>query len=255
MNFMKKLVMNKTVAVYKPLGMTPGELVKAYKDENPEYANETISYAGRLDPLAHGVMVLLIGEANKQRRDYEKSDKVYEFKAILGFATDSYDICGIITGTGNTQMIELQKISETLKGFEGKSIQPFPLFSSYKIKGKALFAWARENRLNEIEVPSKEIEVYETKVLGTESIMGVDLLQEIESRISLLKGDFRQEEIVAKWRATIKQPSQYQVVNMKAKVSAGTYIRGIVNELGDKLGTKATVLEIYRPQSGEYTVK
>ncbi len=247
--------MNKVVSVYKPIGMTPGELVKSYKEDNPEYANEVISYAGRLDPLAHGVMVLLIGDANKKRREYERSDKVYEFKAILGFSTDSYDICGLIKETGNTTPVDVETISSELKRFEGKQKQDFPIFSSYKIKGKALFAWARENKLNEIEIPSKEIEVYETTVLNTESVIGADLLQDIESRISLLKGNFRQEEIVGKWRATIKQASVYQVVNMKAKVSAGTYIRGIVNDLGGKLGTKATVLEIYRPQSGEYTIK
>lgn len=247
--------MNKVVAVYKPIGMTPGELVKAYKEENPEYANEVVSFAGRLDPLAHGVMVLLIGDANKERRDYEKSDKTYEFKAILGFSTDSYDICGLIKETGNTTPLSIETISNELKKFRGKSKQDFPIFSSYKIKGKALFAWAREDRLHEIEIPSKEIEVYETEVLGIELINGGDLLNDIESRIRLVNGDFRQEEIISKWRSTIRQSSDHQVVNMRAKVSAGTYIRGIVNELGDKLGTKATVLEIYRPQSGEYRVQ
>jgi len=52
------------------------------------------AYAGRLDPMAHGVLVLLVGEENKKREKYEKFVKEYLFQCIFGVATDTYDILG-----------------------------------------------------------------------------------------------------------------------------------------------------------------
>ena len=58
--------MKKILSVYKPLYLTPYQLIQQLKKNYPEYANEKIGYAGRLDPLAHGVLLLMIGEENKK---------------------------------------------------------------------------------------------------------------------------------------------------------------------------------------------
>ncbi|MBI2357084.1 hypothetical protein HYV12_03490 [Candidatus Dojkabacteria bacterium] len=245
--------MNRVISLYKPIGVSPVELINQFKAENPEYKDEVVSYAGRLDPLAHGVMVLLIGEANKQRREYEKSDKTYEFKAILGFKTDSYDICGIVQAEPTVKIFTEESLRPTIESFKGKQEQYFPPFSSFRIKGKPLFKWARDGKLDEIEIPKKNIEVYNIELLKIETIKGKELLNKIVSRINLLKGDFRQDTIIEKWNAVMDANREYQILSMKADVSSGTYIRGIVDELGKRLGYMATTFEIQRTRSGKYT--
>lgn len=246
------------VSVYKPLGVTPGELIIQFKKDNPEYLNETVSYAGRLDPLAHGVMVLLIGdEANSRRREYEKSDKSYTFSSILGFSTDSYDICGLVTNRLSVEEIcstihSEKEVRECLKSFKGTWMQKFPPFSSYRIKGEALFKIARENRLDEVKIPCKEITVYDIQFITLESIEGEALLKDIKRRVDLVKGDFRQEMVIKGWEDTIDLNTKYTILKARVDVSSGTYIRGIVNDLGNKLGCYATTLEIQRTRSGEY---
>jgi tRNA pseudouridine(55) synthase len=258
MSFLKSS-MEKVVSLYKPIGMSPVELIREFKKDNPEYENETISCAGRLDPLAYGVMVLLIGPENKKRREYEKVDKTYEFEAILGFSTDSYDICGLVEAESNPKNnsrfsdFSIENLKEIVKTFKGKQEQYFPPFSSYKIKGKPLFKYARDGRLDEIEIPKKDIEIYDIQVLGIRKVKGDKLLEDIISRINLLKGDFRQEMVIKSWKKVLDIDREYQIVSMKADVSSGTYIRGIVNELGKRLDYMCTTLEIHRTRSGEYT--
>ena len=67
--------MQSVIPVYKPLGLTPLQAIVKFKKLFPDYANEKISYAGRLDPMAEGLLLLLVGEENKQRNEYEDLSK------------------------------------------------------------------------------------------------------------------------------------------------------------------------------------
>ena len=87
------------VLLNKPLGITPLQAITAFKLNNREYKNMTIGFAGRLDPMAEGLLLLLIGDENKRRKVYEDMNKTYEFSMLLGAATDTYDLMGKITST------------------------------------------------------------------------------------------------------------------------------------------------------------
>src|SRR6266516_7262353 len=88
--------MDDLIIVNKPVGMTPLQAINEIKKHMPIVKNEKITYAGRLDPLAHGVLLLLIGEAVKKREEYLALPKTYEFEALLGIETDTYDILGYV---------------------------------------------------------------------------------------------------------------------------------------------------------------
>ena len=87
------------VVVYKPQGWTPLAAVEEFKKSNPSYSDEKISYAGRLDPMAEGPLLLLVGNENKKRKEYEQLKKSYEAEIVLGISTDSFDALGIIHST------------------------------------------------------------------------------------------------------------------------------------------------------------
>src|SRR5579862_1783685 len=88
--------MQKLLPIYKPAGLTPFDIIKKIKLSNTKFANLKIGYAGRLDPLAHGVLLLMIGEETKKRDQYLSLPKSYEFEVIFGLQTDTYDILGIL---------------------------------------------------------------------------------------------------------------------------------------------------------------
>src|SRR5579871_234239 len=82
--------------LYKPIGKTPLEVIREFQIQNPEYQNVKLGYAGRLDPMAEGVLLVLVGEENKKRKEYERLKKEYEFTVLFGIETDSYDALGTV---------------------------------------------------------------------------------------------------------------------------------------------------------------
>lgn len=247
--------MKKVLNLYKPQGMTPFGLVQKVKLEEAEYRNERIGYAGRLDPMAEGVMLLLVGEENKKRKYYERLDKEYEFEVLFGFATDTYDGLGLVESFCLKPINDLErKIEKYLNDLKGKSVQGYPPYSYVRVKGKPLFWWARNNRLDEIRIPKKRIEIYDLELMGTGKISSEEFFGLFE-KIRKVNGDFRQEEILKRWREVLEEVGDgvFPVAKIKIKCSSGVYVRGIANSLGKSLGTGGLALSIVRTRVGEFS--
>ena len=86
----------KVLNLYKKIGETPLERIKRFKADNPEYAMLKMSYAGRLDPMAEGVLLVLVDGENKNREKYLNFSKEYEADIIFGIGTDTHDVLGKI---------------------------------------------------------------------------------------------------------------------------------------------------------------
>lgn len=227
--------MQKVLNLYKEIGETPLERIKRFQAANPEYKDVPMAYAGRLDPMAEGVLLVLTGEECKQKEKYLGLDKEYIVEILFGFATDSYDILGKITDIGhqmsNVKTSDVQKI---LASFVGKFIQQYPKYSSKMI--------ARSKGAKE-----REVEVYSIKFLGQRKIGAKKLLETIEKRISKVKSDFRQKTILPLWRKNLKcNKNKYQIIKIKVKCSSGTYMRSLAHNLGKKLGIPALAFSIKR---------
>ena len=138
--------------------MTPLALIETWRKKNPEYKTTTLSYAGRLDPMAEGVILVLIGDENKRRKDYENLPKTYVFSLLLGISTDTYDVLGKITSYSPKKMFPTITPS-LLNSFLGEQTQTLPPYSSYAINGKPLYYYARRNRLHEITLPTNTITI------------------------------------------------------------------------------------------------
>lgn len=82
--------------VYKKCGQTPLDCINEIKKENQELLHLPLTYAGRLDPLAEGVLIILIGDECLKKDEYLKLGKVYETTIIFGFETDTYDLMGMV---------------------------------------------------------------------------------------------------------------------------------------------------------------
>lgn len=217
--------------IYKNLGETPLEALNRVRLELPKYVDVPMTYAGRLDPMAEGELLVLTGEECKKKDEYLGMDKEYEFEMLFGFTTDSYDLLGISTSKDVQNNVIKQDLEKQLLGFKGKRIQSYPPFSSKTIDGVPLFQKTRNGEV--FDLPEREVEIYEIKFLGLREISGKNLLEEIKRKVSLVKGDFRQEEIIKKWEENLKDREEEDFLIGKASMicSSGTYVRSLVDNL------------------------
>jgi tRNA U55 pseudouridine synthase TruB len=223
--------------IYKEIGETPKEALDKFRAKNPELKDEVLSYMGRLDPMACGEMMILIGkEENQNRTNFMNSNKEYVARFLIGAETDSGDILGLITDSleknfekeirfvrireqirgqeiGPGQIFEKEtaddenfekeieaKIVQALEKIKKIKRQKFPWFSSKTISGKALFDWFKLGKQNEIERPEKEIRILEISPAKFEIISLEEMQKEIFQKINLVSGDFRQKETIASWQ-------------------------------------------------------
>jgi tRNA pseudouridine55 synthase len=246
--------------VYKPVGTTPLETINLFKNKYPVYKNKKIAYAGRLDPMAEGVMLLIVEPETKNREKYQKLDKEYEFDVLFGVGTDTYDVLGLIQNLkvkNQNYNLNSKNINSEVQKLIGKHKQLYPPYSSASINGKSLFWWARQGKLNEIEIPSKEIEIYSANLLSVKNIDKDKIKQLVLSRIRKISGDFRQKEIIATWNKFFNNTliGNFPVAKIKIHASSGTYVRSIANDIGKNLKTGAIALNIKRTLVGNYKLE
>lgn len=241
--------------IYKPISVTPFQLIKNIRVKYPELYEEKIAYAGRLDPMAHGVMIYLVGDETKQRDRFQKMTKVYKTKIIFGIETDTYDPMGIITKT--TKNISIDDIKNVAFKYsneiQGLRLQKYPPFSYPKINGEPMYKLAREGRLKKEDIPEKEIFIYSSQFTNFRKENINTLVDDITAKVAKVDGDFRQQEIKSDW----KNLSDFEVVIADAKfeVSSGTYIRSLAHEVGLMAKTGALAYDILRTRVGDYELK
>lgn len=244
------------LVLYKKTGETPLECLERLRVEQPEYKDEILSYAGRLDPLAEGLLLVLVGEENKKRKEYLYFDKEYEVDILFGVATDTHDVLGLVTEEAKEIPEGLRQFVENkLSSFVGEFEQEYPAFSSKPINGVPLFEIAKSG-MKDIEVPTKKVSIYSIEKKGWKMISKEALQKEIKEKVSLVKGDFRQKEIIAQWEAFFQETAitTFPVCTIEVTCSSGTYMRSLADKIGKKEGSYALAWRIKRMRVGEYKI-
>lgn len=206
--------MNKIIVVNKEKGYTSRDVVNILCKK---FKTKKIGHTGTLDPLATGVLVICIGKSLKIVDSIVSYDKEYIARVILGVDTDTLDIEGKILHEEKTNITK-EELVNVLNSFLGTSIQEVPKYSAVKVNGKKLYEYARNNI--EVQLPKKEITVYDIKLL-------TDI------------------EIV----------NNRQEFTFKVKVSKGTYIRSLIRDIGKKLNTCATMSNLTRIKQGKFVIE
>ncbi len=245
--------MNNIIPVYKPLGLTSLQCIKLLMEKCPELKDKKATFAGRLDPMAEGVLLVLLDEARFEKEKYLNLNKVYEADLLFGFKSDTYDLLGEIIKVKKSN-IDQTSLSKYLGKLVGQFEQKLPPYSSFRIKGKSLFEWSREGKIDQIDIPTKNREIYLSELLGFWTEERMDLYNKVSNRINLVDGDFRQKIILEKWKQFLLDGSNYklQCASIRINCSSGTYIRSIINDLGDFLNCGALSLRIKRISVGEF---
>jgi tRNA pseudouridine55 synthase len=235
----------------KRVGETPLACIERFRLEHPVYEKTNMTYVGRLDPMAEGLLLVLAGDT-KNKDEFLELDKTYEFEVLWGFETDTYDILGLVTDVGEMPEKLDIKMEKLLRDIAQKKTQAYPPYSSRTVGGRALHSWARDGKIDEIEIPTRAIRIYDIKHIRTKLLKQDDVLKEILQKIDLVKGDFRQEETKVRWKHLMNKKELCLISTFRADVSSGTYIRSLAEEMGKKLGTCALAYSIKRTKVGEY---
>ena len=252
---------NKTVILYKELGQTPLECILEYKKKTGE--ERPMTYAGRLDPMAEGLLLCLVGEECKNKDQYLGLNKKYIFEILFGFSTDTHDLLGLIeedfapVKNGDYKFLDNKEFNDLLSSFIGKRNQVYPIYSSKTVNGEQLHSLARSGLIDEDNIPSKEIEIFSLNKIGETKVSNTDLIEEIKRKINLVKGDFRQKEIIQKWTEVLskypnKSENSFSIVKIEMTCSSGTYVRALVRDLSKLSGLPMCTYSIIRTEIGEY---
>ena len=162
------MTLNAVIVVDKPAGWTSHDVVAKARRI---LAERSIGHLGTLDPIATGVLPLLVGRMTRLTQFYTASEKSYEGTIRLGFATDTYDCDGEPLGPPQEVKVTLEELADASKASLGKIQQTPPAFSAKKIHGVPAYKLARKKQ--DVELKPVEVEVKEFTLTGLQG----DLVQ------------------------------------------------------------------------------
>ena len=170
--------MDGIVIINKPQGLTSHDIVDIVRKK---FRIRRVGHAGSLDPLATGVLIILIGKATRLFRVFENLDKEYMATLTLGVITDTSDSQGKILETFSIEGVSEVQFKELLNQFTGRIQQIPPMFSALKYKGRRLYQLARRG----LTVPRqpRQVEIFQIELLRFDPPL-VDL------RIACSKGTY-----------------------------------------------------------------
>src|SRR5438270_4700958 len=144
--------MDGVLVIDKPAGFTSHDAVNRVRRLLGE---RSVGHLGTLDPLATGVLPLVIGRMTRLAQFYTGSEKAYEGSIRFGFATDTYDADGEMVGAEKAVKVTLEELRELAGKYRGRIQQMPPPFSAKKIKGVPAYKLSRKQQ----EVDLKLVEV------------------------------------------------------------------------------------------------
>jgi tRNA pseudouridine55 synthase len=151
--------MNGVLIIDKPSGVTSHDVVSRVRRILKQRA---VGHLGTLDPLATGVLALVLGTMTRLAQFYLTAEKSYEGVIRFGFATDTYDLDGERVGEPRPLVLRLDQLQDLARRFQGTIEQMPPPFSAKKIHGVPAYKLARKKKeiaLKPVQVEIKEFEI------------------------------------------------------------------------------------------------
>jgi tRNA pseudouridine(55) synthase len=261
--------MQKYIMLDKAVGETPLSCAEAYRAEHPELNGIPMAYAGRLDPMASGKLLVLLDEECKNQTAYHGLDKAYRFSVLFGIGSDSHDVLGRLQTDIAVKQVSEKTLSADITtaatALTGNIELPYPHFSAKTVQGKPLHMWTLEGRLDEITIPTKESTVYslqldsiETKsrtAVCSEARTKIDSIPEVTETRKALGNDFRRVDIRQDWENVLHNqalPDSYHIAHFTCLASSGTYMRTLAHLIGQKINAASLAWSIHRTKIGTY---
>ena len=206
--------MNGLLILDKPAGITSHDVVDIVRRATSE---RSVGHLGTLDPMATGVLPLLLGKYTRLAQFFSTADKSYKGTIRFGFATDTFDAEGTPSSVPQPLAPSLEDLRALATRFSGEMLQTPPAFSAKKIAGIPAHKLARAGK--PVEIKPARIVIH---------------------RFSLL---------------SLEGPSPTEMeAHFEIAVSAGGYVRSVAQELGQLVGCGAHLSALRRTQAGPFTL-
>ena len=206
--------MNGILLIDKPVGWTSFDVVAKVRGlvrQETGLKKPKVGHTGTLDPLATGLLIIVVGTYCKRAQEFSKLDKVYEVTMKLGQTSTTGDEEGEKTVV-SSERPELKELEKVLKKFVGEQMQTPPIYSAIKVDGQRAYKLARAGK--EVKLEPRKVTIY--------SMSGIKYA--------------------------------YPEVKFTTKVSSGTYIRSLVEDIGKQLGVGAYMSALRRIEVGKYSI-
>lgn len=207
--------------VNKPCGITSHDVIDQIRHITGE---KRVGHAGTLDPLASGVLIVLVGrQATKRQAEFMNLDKEYEAELTFGSVSETYDAEGPITQqAGHETLASLNEaeLVKTLPQFIGDIQQRPPAYSAIKVNGQPLYKKARQGKITNQDVPPREVTI--------------DNIEIIE-----FKTGSNDSPPTARFRIACQK---------------GVYIRSLAHDIGQALSVGAYMSGLVRTRIGPYHI-
>ncbi len=198
--------------VNKPQGIASFGVVRIIRNL---FSLRKVGHSGTLDPMAEGVLIILLGKRCKEASYFLSLPKEYVGEVTLGISTDTLDREGKIIEMREVHYDE-EKIKKVIGSFCGKIPQTPPMYSALKYQGKKLYELARKGI--KVDVSPREIEIYNIEVLNISE-------------------------------------DKFPKVKFKTSCSSGTYIRKLAEDIGEKLNCPAHLSALTRTKVGDFKIE
>ncbi len=205
--------MDGILIINKPQKCTSHDIVQKVK----KLTKQKIGHTGTLDPMATGVLPLLIGKGTLTSKYLINHDKKYQVTITLGKKTDTGDSEGKVIEKKEPlkESFTNEHVEKILQTFCGKQEQIPPIYSAIKVKGKKLYEYARKGQ--KVEIEPRKIEIYDIK------------LQKIDT--------------------------ENKQIQFEVHCSKGTYIRSLCEDIASKLNTVGYMSSLNRTQVGNFKIE
>ncbi|MGA2351036.1 MAG: tRNA pseudouridine(55) synthase TruB [Terracidiphilus sp.] len=154
--------MNGLLIIDKPSGMTSHDVVNRLRKITGE---RSIGHLGTLDPMATGVLPLMLGKFTRLAQYFSSAEKSYSGRIRFGFATDTYDAEGQPSGPDSSPRLTLEQVRAAASRFHGEMQQMPPDYSAKKIAGTPAYKLAREGKPVELKAVTIHIQCFEIVAL------------------------------------------------------------------------------------------
>lgn len=215
------------------------------------------SHTGTLDPMAEGVIIILLGETRLKKYEYAHWIKEYEFEIVFGIETDSQDGLGLITRSEKPIEKKLSRnmIQNTLNSFQGNYEQKIPPYSAIKVSGKPLHWWARNNKTHQIEIPTRKGQIKKLQLIDMYEKNIPNWVETNVDSIYKVTGNLRQDLIIKQWQKfkSSYNSNKLSIVKLRVEMTKGLYVRSLAIDIARQLETVGITNNIRRVKNGRYT--
>ena len=204
--------MDGIIIINKEQGYTSNDVVQIIKKK----FNEKVGHTGTLDPMATGVLPILVGKGTLLSKYLINHDKIYVATLKLGIKTDTGDITGDVVQNENVneKCLDDENVRKVLEEIKGEQEQIPPMYSAIKVNGKKLYEYARKGL--SIDISPRKINIYNTELINID-----------------------------------KETNE---ITFRVSCSKGTYIRTLCEDIAEKLGTIGTMSSLNREKVGDFEI-